>query len=350
MTTPAARYDALALALRQPALAAAAGGLQVDELLRCATLAASSHNTQPWTFRVRPDAIEILPDFGRRCPVVDPDDSHLFKSLGCAAENLVQAAAAQGHAASVRFDPGPDRVIVDLLADPAARAGELYRAIDRRQCVKSAYDGTPLDGAQLQALAAAGRGAGVDVVLLTGAAQKAAVIDFVTRGNRSQLTDPEFRAELLAWIRFNPGEALRTGDGLAGRTLGQPALPGWLARRLSGLLLTAERQVRTDAAHIASSAGVAVFVSVGDDKAAWVETGRACQRFMLQATALGVRTAFINQPIEVPALRPAFESWLDTGGRRAQLMLRFGHGPSAPFSLRRPVADVVVADGPGVRT
>jgi hypothetical protein len=27
----------------------------------------------------------ILPDLSRRCPAVDPDDHHLFVSLGCAA-------------------------------------------------------------------------------------------------------------------------------------------------------------------------------------------------------------------------------------------------------------------------
>lgn len=60
------------------------------------TLAASSHNTQPWKFAVEPGRIVILPDLSRRCPAVDPDDHHLFASLGCAAENLVLAAQAVG--------------------------------------------------------------------------------------------------------------------------------------------------------------------------------------------------------------------------------------------------------------
>jgi hypothetical protein len=63
------------------------------ELARYATLAPSSHNTQCWKFRLGEQSVSILPDFQRRCPVVDPDDHHLFVSLGCAAENLLQAAA-----------------------------------------------------------------------------------------------------------------------------------------------------------------------------------------------------------------------------------------------------------------
>lgn len=338
------RYDKMASDIRRPGMEQADGVLDARELIRHATLAASSHNTQPWKFRIRQDSITILPDFSRRCPAVDPDDSHLFKSLGCAAENLVHAAAAQGFAADVRFDPNEDGVVVLLNRDTSARATDLYRAITRRQCVKTAYDGTPLGAPDLEKLEKAGAGRNVRTIMLLAEAQKDAVIDYVTRGNVAQLTDRAFRNELVSWIRFNPGEAMRTGDGLSGRTSGQPALPAWLGKRIIGLVLTPKGQAETDAKNVGSSAGVAVFVSSQDDKAAWVEAGRAYERFALQATALNVRTAFINQPIEVRPLRAQFESWLNLKGEHALLMLRFGHGPTAPFSLRRPIDDVIIVD------
>ena len=57
------------------------------ELVRFATLAANSHDTQPWKFSIKDSSISIAPDYARRCPIVDPDDHHLFVSLGCATEN-----------------------------------------------------------------------------------------------------------------------------------------------------------------------------------------------------------------------------------------------------------------------
>jgi hypothetical protein len=75
------QYDNMASDIRQPGAERAGGILDVRELIRHATLAASSHNTQPWKFCIRRGSIVIQPDFSRRCPVVDPDDSHLFKSL-----------------------------------------------------------------------------------------------------------------------------------------------------------------------------------------------------------------------------------------------------------------------------
>jgi hypothetical protein len=69
-----------------------------QELVRYATLAPSSHNTQCWKFALNDNgrSITILPGLARRCPVVDPDEHHIFVTLGCATENMIQAALAHG--------------------------------------------------------------------------------------------------------------------------------------------------------------------------------------------------------------------------------------------------------------
>jgi hypothetical protein len=337
-------YDQTACDMRQPGTERADGKLDARELIRHATLAASSHNTQPWKFRIRNDSITILPDFSRRCRAVDPEDSHLFRSLGCAAENLVHAAAAQGFLADMRFDAKENAIHVSLKRDVSAAVTDLYRAIPERQCVKTAYDGTTIGAPELQKLKIASVGPSIRTIMLLSNEQKEAVIEFVTRGDVAQLTDKAFRNELVSWIRFNPAEAMQKRDGLAGRTSGQPALPRWLAKFIIGFVLTPKGQAATDAANIRTSSGLAVFVSAEQSRDAWIQAGRVYERFALQATALGICTAFINQPIEVPQLRSQFESWLKLDGEYAQLMIRFGHGPSAPFSLRRPIDDVIIRD------
>lgn len=338
----AARYDEVAREIRAPGRRAPGSVLDGRELVRLATLAASSHNTQPWTFRVEGASVDILPDFTRRCPVVDPRDAHLFRSLGCAAENLVHAAAAQGHGAEVEFHPATGGVRVHLEPSGAVRPGELYQAIPWRQCTKTAYDGTPLESHEVTLLEAAGRGPGVRTILLSGSDQLASVAEFVREGDLVQLKDPAFRRELRDWIRFNPGAALETRDGLAGRTNGQPAIPSWLGKRILRLVLRPGRQADTDVEHIRTSSAVAVLAAARDDEPAWVEVGRAYQRLALQATALGIRNAFINQPVEVPSLRPELDSWLGLEGESAGLLVRLGRAPLAPFSLRRPVEDVMI--------
>lgn len=335
-----AAYELAVAAARRPT-AGNGGEIDYTELVRLGSLAASSHNTQPWTFTVGDSTIRIGPDFSRRCPEVDPDDAHLFKSLGCAAENIVHGATTQGLRAVVRFDPATHHVVVDLSPDPDCTETELARAIPTRQCTKAPYNGRAMDPETLAAIEAAGTGDGVRMILLTETNQIQAVTEFVNRGNQAQFSDHRFRRELISWIRPNDREALATGDGISSRTSGQPTAPTWLAKRIIPLLVTAKTQIKADTTNIASSAGVGVFFTTDDNEAAWVEAGRCYERFALKSTALDVRHAFINQPIEVPALRPKFEQWLGLNGEHAQLMVRFGTGAPMPFSIRRPLDEVI---------
>jgi hypothetical protein len=61
----------------------------------------------------------------------------------------------------------------------------------------------------------------------------------------------------------------------------------------------------------------------------------------LQATALGLKHAFINQPIEVPRLRQQLASFLGAGSLVPDLIMRFGSARELPKSLRRPVEKVM---------
>lgn len=216
------------------------GAALSQELVRCATLAPSSHNTQCWKFALEDKAITVLPDLSRRCPAVDPDDHHVFVSLGCAAENLIQAAAAHGLKAEPRFDASRDSVRVTLAPTPA-QTSPLFEAMASRQCTRA------------------------------------------TQGESDKYA----------------------------------------------------RQIR-------SAAGIAVFVGAAADKAHWVDVGRCYERFALQATALGVRNAMLNQPVEVPSARLPFAAAIGLAGQRPDLVVRFGRGPTLPRSLRRPVQAVLV--------
>ncbi|WP_254274991.1 Tat pathway signal protein [Halomonas sp. 3H] len=310
-------------------------------LIRYATLAPSGHNTQCWRFRVEAGAIRILPDLTRRTPVVDPDDHHLYVSLGCATENLCLAARALGLAAAAEFRPEGDGEIRVALTPGEAEALPLFEAIVARQCTRGDYDGTPLAADELALLQAAGSGKGVSLLLLTERDAIERALGFILEANARQLETPAFRRELAAWIRFNDAEAVEKGDGLSGRATGNPQAPRWLGKLLMRAMLRPKAENAKVARQVRSSAGLAVFVSAKDDRAHWVEAGRCYQRFALQATTLGIRNAFVNQPVEEASVRPAFARALGLAVGRPDLVVRFGRGPAMPRSLRRPVAAVV---------
>ncbi len=336
-----AGYQDAARAQRGGAVVTGDRAMLLRELVRHATLAPSSHNTQCWTFQLQDRSITIAPDLSRRCPVVDPDDHHVFVSLGCATENLVQAALASGLHADARVALTGAGAIVVNLEPTRGVVSPLFKAIAERQCTRGDYDGKPLSTAELLLLEQAGTGNGVRVVFVTEPGTMEKVLEYVVAGNTAQLNDPAFVAELKTWIRFSADEAARTGDGLFAGASGKPAMPRWLGSRMMGLFLTPKSENERYARQVRNSAGIAVFVSRVSDKAHWVEAGRCYERFALQATALGVRNAFLNQPVEVGSIRPQFASALGLGDQRPDLVVRFGRGPTMPCSMRRPLQAVL---------
>ena len=312
------------------------------DLIRYATLAANSHNTQPWMFRIREDAIEIIPDFGRRTPVVDPDDHHLLASLGCAAENLHLAARARALDGAVEIKTGQPDLIRIATGPAAVEESALLGAIPERQCSRVAFDGRPIPNDVLNRLQRSALGLGTELLLISEKARIESILELVVDANGRQIDNPAFRSELKDWIRFNSSEALAKRDGLYSAATGNPAIPSWLGRALFDLLLSKQTENDRYASHIRSSAGIAVFVAATDDKKGWFDAGRAFQRFALQATVDGLKMAFINQPIEVPAVRAELQKQLKIGSRRPNLMVRIGYGPIMPKSLRRGVNDVLV--------
>lgn len=330
-------------ALRQPAalMPGDAAALR-RELVRYATLAPSSHNTQCWRFQIQDHAIIITPDMSRRTPAVDPDDHHLFVSLGCATENLAQAALANGLKTSALLDTNGS--ITCSLEPTKAMTSPLFRAIADRQCTRADYDSKPLTNDELRLLERAGTGDGVSVRLLTAKPAMESVLEYVVAGNTAQMNDAAFVRELKSWIRFSADEALRTGDGLFSGATGNPAVPRWLGSPMMSLFFTPKSENEKVARQIRNSAGLAVFVAQQNDKAHWVEAGRCYERFALQATALGIRNAMLNQAVEVPKVRTGFASWLglQATNQRPDLVVRFGRGQAAPLSMRRPVQAVLI--------
>jgi hypothetical protein len=311
------------------------------ELVRYATLAPSSHNTQCWKFRIEQRAIVIEPDLSRRCPAVDPDNHHLFVTLGCAAENLAHAALANGLRTEMVIEENLGSIVMNLAPTPAL-ASPLFHAIVDRQCTRGDFDGKALSVDEIRLLEKAGTGAGVRVILLTDRPEMEGVLEYVVSGNSTQMKDPAFVAELKSWIRFSANQAVESGDGLYSGSTGNPSAPPWLGKHLMDLFFTEKSENDKYARQMRSSAGIAIFVSEAHDLAHWIEVGRCYERFALQATALGIRNAFLNPPVEVATIRPQFAAWLGIGSSRPDLIVRFGRGTKMPPSLRRPVQAVLV--------
>jgi hypothetical protein len=311
------------------------------ELIRYASLAASGHNTQPWKFAIAADTIAIHPDLARRLPAVDPDDRELWISLGCALENLLVAARAAGYAPEVIFPNTADVIHVRLTVD-TPHGSPLFDAIPVRQNTRSEYDGRPVKGADLDQVQAVPLEPGIALHFVTNPMELNTVLEYVNQGNLRQFADRAFVDELIFWLRFTKKEALASRDGLYSACVGKPPVPRWLGRMVVAWTKP-QRQADADAKKLRSSPGAVVVTSESEDKTAWVRAGQVYERLALTMTSLNIKSAFLNQPIEVIDVRRQLQTAIGLANARPQLLVRFGYADPMPRSLRRPVEQVLLS-------
>jgi hypothetical protein len=339
-SVPWVDYEAQAARPRRALPLNASTPLKLLGMLRYATLAANGHNAQPWKFALRPNAVEIHPDYSRRLAAVDPTNRELWISLGCALENLLLAARAVGYAPAVAYPDPLDSIRITLTED-RPQTDTLLDAIPLRQCTRSEYDGKAIRASHLNQLQQMPLEHGIGIHTITSGAGLSTLADYVHQATLGQYADQPFRAELIHWLRFDKKEVLASFDGLFSSCAGSPAVPRWLGQ----LFVNGSKPqdfADADVKKLRSSAGAFVISSASEHKADWVRAGQVYQRLALTMTLLNLKSAFLNQPIEVSHLRPQLGNSLGLVAGNPQLLIRFGYANAMPRSLRRPVEQVLL--------
>lgn len=297
-----------------------------------ACLAPSSHNAQPWLFRVAGDEIELLADRTRALPVNDPHDRELLISCGCALMGLRVAIAADGRAADVRPAAGEGDLLAQVRASPGAPDTALARlgpALEARHTFRGDLRPGPPDSAVLQTLREAAAAEGADLHFVGEGELRQRLADLVARGDTAQWDDPRWRRELAAWMHPR-----RRGDGLT-----VPAAVAPVARRVVGAVDLGPMVRGRDRAMVLEAPLLAILTTRGDSPGDWVTAGCALQRVLLEACGVGLQAAYFNQPLQVVDLREELADLMDAW---PQVVFRLGAPAAAGVRTpRRAVSDVL---------
>jgi len=315
-------------------------------LLNYAVLAPSSHNTQPWLFRLRGGWLELYADRSRGLPVVDPDDRELVMSCGAALFHLRIAMRYFGLRDIVDILPKPHdpdllatvRIGDSYIASPEEQA--LFRAILRRRTNRHRFEDRELPDALLVDMQAAARVEGASLFVVRAETRRSALVELVGRGDRMQMASKNFRRELAAWVRSNRADAR---DGIPGYGFGFPDLISVTGPFVIRTFDLGNFQAARDRELAEGSPILTVFGTEADTAHDWIAAGQALARVLLTARASNVWASYLNQPVEVEELRPQLRDALDMTGY-PQLVLRFGYGPEVRPTPRRFVSEVLEAD------
>jgi nitroreductase len=322
-------------------------GTTADKLrssVRYAVRAPSSHNSQPWRFVLVGETLELRPDRTRALPVVDPDDRELIISCGGALFFLCLALRHFGSAPQVERLPNPDDP--DLLArvrltggwERTAEDEALFQAIPHRHTNRQPFQPRHLPEGLGPALEAAAQASGTWLHVFRTPEARSAIASLVAEGDRLQMADKRFRRELAAWLRPNWSDRR---DGMPGFAIGY----GDVMAAAGPLIVRTFDVGRGRAAHdeelAEGSPLLALLGTSSDAPLHWLEAGEALSHVLLRAQVDGVSASFLNQPIEVPELRPRLQLVAGRPGY-PQMLLRLGYGSELPGTPRRPVSEVLV--------
>ncbi|HEV7240717.1 MAG TPA: nitroreductase family protein [Thermoanaerobaculia bacterium] len=313
-------------------------------LLRYAVLAPSGHNTQPWKFAIVPEGIEVFADYTRRLLNVDPGDRELLMSVGAAIMNLRVAAAHFGFDSTVLYQRNASDASAAALvslretcdANPALRG--LFPAILRRRTNRQPFDGEPIDTDALSLLCDVAD-EHPDFVQLLLPRDKARIAELVTAGDRLQMEDPVVREELAEWVRSSHTDA---SDGICADAFGIPDLLSPAVASVIRRVDLGNIQARRDETLLRTTP-LLIVITAEDDPVSLLEAGQVLEQLLLTATRVGLQYSFMNQPVQVAALRYLLAP-MDRSPHPPQLLLRIGYAPPVTRPMpRRDVAEVLHA-------
>jgi hypothetical protein len=333
----------------------------IGTVVATAARAPSVHNTQPWTFRIDGDVIELYADPDRKLRQIDPAGRELTISCGAALFGLRLGLRELACLPVVELWPDARqpwlvaRVWSDWHVAVNPVEAELLAAVPHRHTHRGPFTPGEVSPRLLAALAtdAAAEGSELRFVeqpeLVT---ELAALVDLAAA---EQDANAEISAETRRWLR--PAGS-RDRDGVpahAAGVAGEAAPPRFRQRDFGAADVRAgpgsgassgaagSGQAATAPPSTGEGSGeppavTAVLTTATDTADDWLRAGQALNRLLLRAATRWVFASLQSQPLESQRYREQVRDLLKLPGQ-PQMLLQFGRANTAPATPRRPQAE-----------
>lgn len=312
------------------------------DIVRAAILAANPHNTQPWLFQVTSTQINLFADRRRAIGTIDPFLREMHLGLGCALENLLLAAPANGYSTRLTLFPDPANeswvARIDLAAGPTVTS-DLYAMIPGRHTNRFPYDpGRPVLGATLEALRQLGGDPDVRVFWFADVPLRQQVGSLLVEAARALVADQVQDADSARWWRGTWQDVQQHRDGI---TLDAQGLSDPLRALVKMLPPVSQNQqdatfVQNTATQAETAAAFGLLtVRDAQDRNQQLGAGRVWERMHLWSTREGLALQPLNAAIEraarevilglAPHFGMALAAFIGDPGWQTVLAFRIGY-------------------------
>lgn len=311
---------------------------KIQILLNLARLAPSSHNTQPWFFRVNDQGIEVLPNPARRLVHSDPSGREFYLSLGTAAANLALAASALGAETAVVYKEPEKGILVRIGPFKDMRDENLLKAVAERQTCRFAFEPRQLPE-DFTAWVKAQAREGMEIAIVSDRGQIDEIRKIGGDATEEAFNNRNFSRELSHWIKPS---LKKYRDGMPGYNIGVPWLMSFIVPFALRYFNLSKMQRKMHEAEVGGASSCIVIATSSDEPKAWMEAGTTAERIMVEAQKRGIKTGMLAASVEIGQAPLRLKKLLSLSGR-PQIFMRIGYTTRVPKSSPRlPVEEVIV--------
>lgn len=322
------------------------------KILYYASLAGSSHNSQPWKVEVYTnDSLLIFADTSRLLDVVDPKGLELYISVGAFIENLFIAANAFGYKTYITlFETGINSSLpvasIKLTKSGLPQNLNSLEELELRTTLRIPFDTMAIKNIDKNKLVSIAPG---NIIFVPSSSPDGRFIaKKELEAYSTQAYQKEAQDELASWIRFSNKDVNSKRDGLTPAGMGIKGIGGFMVRNFfkpedSKKESFVKSGVEKTQKQVENCGGWIIISTEKDNFSEWINVGRIYERLNIQCRKSNLGFHPMNQIIEVPEITRDVNSKL-MQWRNIRFVARIGYVDEypAPVSKRRSVESFTI--------
>lgn len=276
-------------------------------ILKEASRAPSTHNSQPWKIKILDQSCEIYPDYSRELPYADKTGRDLFISLGCFVENIVLISSYFNVLDSVKIEGEGSDVHFDIFFDLSnvPETSSVYtpyiESIKNWVNARGLFEPLVLHSSDIENILKEGEPIDerLSVSVFTHKKEREIIAQKTSDGLCAAHANPHFRKEMSSWMNHSLS---RKRTGIPGYALNMPLVASFIVpliirhKDLSGAFAKLNHE------SIMSSSAIFLISAVSNSPGIWLAVGRLSQRLMLICKKNGLQTSIFVAAIEMGGL------------------------------------------------
>lgn len=316
----------------------------IERIIYYASLAGSTHNTQPWLVDILSDTLLLVrADFTRKLHVVDPSARGIYISLGAFIENLCIASEYYGYLSSVYLtaNSSKDNLVAEVCLKAQKRIPHNISKLESRTTLRIPFKTDGIIEEHINIIT------GGNTENLHYFPANSLVGQFISKTTieayTQQANREDAKEELANWIRFSNKDVKTKRDGLTTSGMGIKGVGGFMVSRFfnpndSKKKTFVDTGVNKTVSQAQGCGGWLVITQPGNTPEDWMNSGRLYQRSHLECKDLMIGFHPMNQMIEEPNFEGIVNETLGLN-QPIHLVARIGYVDTYPqaVSVRREI-------------